>query len=122
MKNKVFTAAVVLGLAFTAYLVISPVLAQTYWGVEAVAEDIPPIDGEGTEDDAAFSCGEDGEAYDGDPGSMPHMDSYEEGASCGDSEDGGMMSGDHGDMMGGSGGMMGSYSPSSRRSGMGSPS
>jgi len=45
MKNKVFTAAVVLGLAVTTFMVISPVLAQSYWGNDIGEEFVPPMYG-----------------------------------------------------------------------------
>lgn len=120
MKNKIFTAAVVLGLAVTTFLVISPVLAHTYWGNETGEEFIPPMYGwDGNESMPYWDqngtyhmpyWGEDGETFDGAPGWMPPMYSSEDGYYCKDPESGA------------SGGMMGGYGPSSRRNGMYRPS
>ena len=135
MKNKVFTAAIILELTLTTFLVISPVLAQSYWGNEAEEADIPPMYGGGYENDTMSYCDQNGTynmpywredrgAFDGAPYGMPHMDSSEDGPNCGDPKNGAhdnMMS-SSGGMMGGSGAMMSNYSPSSRRNGMNRPS
>lgn len=128
MKNKVFTAAVVLGLAITTFLVISPVLAHSYWDNEIGEEVIPPLYGGWYENDSMPYWdqnstyhmpywGGDGETFDGAPGWMPHMDSSEDGYFCGDPENGA-----YGAMMGGYGSMMGGYRPSSQRNNMYRPS
>ena len=124
MKNKVFTAAVLLGLAITTFLVISPVLAHSYWGNETGKEYIPPMYGGWYENDSMPYWGQnrtyhmpywggDGETFDGAPGWMPYMYSSENGYYCEDPENGA-----YGSMMGGYGGMMGGYGLSSRRNGM----
>ena len=127
MKNKIFTAAVVLGLAVTTFLVISPVLAHSYWDYETGEEFITPMhewyenesmpywDQNGTYHMPYW--GDDGETFDGAPGWMPPMYSSEDGYYCEDPENGA-----YGGMMGGYGGMMGGYRPSSRRNGMYRPS
>ena len=81
MKNKIFTAAVVLGLAVTTFLVISPVLAHSYWDNETGEEFIPPMYGGYVNESMLYwdqngtyhmpYWGGDGESIDGAPGWMP---------------------------------------------------
>jgi len=127
MKNKVFTAAVVLGLAVTTFMVISPVLAQSYWGNDIGEEFVPPMyggwyanesmpywDQNGTYHMPYW--GGDGESYDGAPGWVPPMHSSEGRYYCG-----GPGNGAYGGVRGGDGGMMGGYRPSGRWNGAFSP-
>jgi hypothetical protein len=109
LKNKVFTAAVVLGLAVTTFMVISPVLAQSYWGNDVGEEFIPPMYGGWYANESMPYWDQNGTYHmpywggDGESDWVPPMYSSEDGYYCG------------GPGNGAYGGMMGGYRPSGSR-------